>query len=110
MDTVADPSVLLPHIASAATSGGKRPQSQANTLQIVTEDYASASVTSIKGLKPGNPNWTNQDNFLIIERFDNRDVNIYCVLDGHGEVRTNNTIHINEKIYFISIRSLHSMC
>jgi len=70
----------------------KRPQSVTNrnnnndSLHIVTEDHSTAAVTSIKGLKPGNPNWTNQDNFLIMERFDNRDINIYCVLDGHGEV------------------------
>lgn len=79
----------LPQILGASTT--KRPQSVTNrngnndNLHIVTEDHSTASVTSIKGLKPGNPNWTNQDNFLIMERFDNRDVNIYCVLDGHGE-------------------------
>lgn len=52
---------------------------------ITTEEYQYASVTSIKGLKPGNPNWINQDNFFMMENFDNRDTRIYCVLDGHGE-------------------------
>jgi len=101
----------LPQIASAQPNAqsiglltGKRPPSQqipvaspsisnvisssgvgADGLTIVTEEHPTVAVTSIKGLKPGNPNWTNQDNFLIIERFDNRDVNLYCVLDGHGE-------------------------
>jgi serine/threonine protein phosphatase PrpC len=49
------------------------------------EQHQNASSTSIKGLKPGNPSWVNQDNFFVIERFDNRDINFYCVLDGHGE-------------------------
>eukprot|EP01041_Mallomonas_annulata_P007072 gene7072-14383_t len=79
-------STQLPQISGAGT-GGRRPQSTSGNgaLHIVTEEHATASINSIKGLKPGNPNWTNQDNFLVIERFDNRDVNIYCVLDGHGE-------------------------
>jgi len=51
-----------------------------------SEEHFSAAVTSTKGLKPGNPNWTNQDNYFVIENFDpNRDVRLYCVLDGHGE-------------------------
>lgn len=76
----------LPQIAGVPTAS-RRPQSSVSTsqLQITTDEHQTASVTSIKGLKPGNPNWTNQDNFLVVERFDNRDVNIYCVLDGHGE-------------------------
>eukprot|EP00607_Mallomonas_marina_P008747 CAMPEP_0182417246 /NCGR_PEP_ID=MMETSP1167-20130531/1678_1 /TAXON_ID=2988 /ORGANISM="Mallomonas Sp, Strain CCMP3275" /LENGTH=461 /DNA_ID=CAMNT_0024590659 /DNA_START=296 /DNA_END=1681 /DNA_ORIENTATION=- len=76
----------LPQIAGASSAGKGRPHSSASSLlQIVTEEHSTACVSSIKGLKPGNPNWTNQDNFLVMERFDNRDVNIYCVLDGHGE-------------------------
>lgn len=55
------------------------------SLPMYTEEHNFASVTSIKGLKPGNPNWINQDNFFIIEKFDNRDINFYCVFDGHGE-------------------------
>lgn len=55
-----------------------------------SEEHFSSAVTTIKGLKPGNPNWTNQDNFFVIENFGNsggdaRDVRLYCVLDGHGE-------------------------
>ena len=60
-----------------------------------SEEHFSSAVTTIKGLKPGNPNWTNQDNFFVIENFGGgggggdavggRDVRLYCVLDGHGE-------------------------
>ena len=55
------------------------------SLPSYVEEHPNAACTSIKGLKPGNPNWTNQDNQFIIEKFDNRDINFYCVLDGHGE-------------------------
>lgn len=55
------------------------------TLPFFTEDQNFASVASVKGLKPGNPNWINQDNFFVIERLDNKDLHFYCVLDGHGE-------------------------
>lgn len=55
------------------------------SLVITTEETSTSSVTSIKGLKPGNPNWTNQDNFIVLENMDNRDYSIFCVLDGHGE-------------------------
>lgn len=51
----------------------------------VTEEHNYASVTSIRGLKPGNPNWINQDNFLVMENFDAKDTRIYGVFDGHGE-------------------------
>jgi serine/threonine protein phosphatase PrpC len=50
------------------------------------EDHETSSASSLRGLKPGNPNWINQDNFFIIEHFDNRDIHMYCVLDGHGEL------------------------
>lgn len=51
------------------------------------EDHGpNAAVTSIKGLKPGNPNWRNQDNFFVMEKVDGiRDMGLYCVLDGHGQ-------------------------
>ena len=55
------------------------------SLPSYVEEHQWAATTSIKGLKPGNPNWINQDNFFIIEKFDSRDINFYCVLDGHGE-------------------------
>ena len=55
-------------------------------LLILTEDHETVGVTSIRGLKPNNPAWTNQDNFFVCEKFEQRDVNLYCVLDGHGEV------------------------
>jgi serine/threonine protein phosphatase PrpC len=58
-----------------------------DTLAIYHEDHSpNAAVTSIKGLKPGNANWRNQDNFFVIENVDGRpDMSFYCVLDGHGE-------------------------
>jgi serine/threonine protein phosphatase PrpC len=49
---------------------------------ITIEEHSLCAVTSIKGLKPSNPNWINQDNFFVME---NSDVRIYGVLDGHGE-------------------------
>ena len=56
-------------------------------LVITTETHTTAAASSIKGLKPNNPNWTNQDNFFIIEGAPgDPDLMLYCVLDGHGEV------------------------
>lgn len=66
-------------------------QSQAavskDTLAIYHEDhFPNAAVTSIKGLKSGNVDWRNQDNFFVVEKVDGRpDISLYCVLDGHGE-------------------------
>lgn len=56
----------------------------AQSLAMCSEEGLQSAVTSIKGLKPGNPGWTNQDNFFLLEMPD-RDLRIYCVLDGHGE-------------------------
>ena len=57
-----------------------------DSLAIYHEDHCpNAAVTSIKGLKPGNPAWRNQDNFFVIDNVDGRDMHLYCVLDGHGE-------------------------
>ena len=58
-------------------------------LSITTEHLSTAGVTSIRGLKPNNPNWVNQDNFFVAENVldnDSAPVHIYCVLDGHGGV------------------------
>lgn len=33
----------------------------------------------------GNANWINQDNFFVIENNEQRDIHMFCVLDGHGE-------------------------
>ena len=57
----------------------------APSKDLTQEEGQNASASSIRGLKPGNPNWINQDNFFIMENFDGRSTNIYCVLDGHGE-------------------------
>ncbi|RYG68891.1 protein serine/threonine phosphatase 2C family protein [archaeon] len=56
----------------------------AQSLAMCSEEGLHSAVTSIKGLKPGNPAWTNQDNFFLLELPD-RDLRVYCVLDGHGE-------------------------
>lgn len=58
---------------------------QSGNLLTTTEEHGHSGVTSIRGMKPGNPNWINQDNFFISENFEGRDIRIYCVLDGHGE-------------------------
>lgn len=63
----------------------------------LTEEHKASGCTSIKGLKPGNPNWINQDNFFIAETFDNRDLEIYCVLDGHGENGHHASRHCRER-------------
>jgi serine/threonine protein phosphatase PrpC len=74
-----------------ATSGMDRERVRApmildgSGLHVVTEEHSTVGITSIRGLKPGNPNWTNQDNFFVVEGFDGKDINFYCVLDGHGE-------------------------
>ena len=79
----------------AITGGGRNRQAGGNAiaigrdpggLQMVTEEHSTVGVGSIKGHKPGNPNWINQDNFFVVERFDSKEVNYYCVLDGHGEL------------------------
>ena len=54
--------------------------------QTISEQYKSTGATSIQGTKPNNPKWVNQDNFFVLERFENMDLHFFCVLDGHGEV------------------------
>lgn len=68
-----------------------------NNNPIVTEGSHLSGVTSIRGLKPGNPNWINQDNYLVWENIENNgeinnplcnkenQLRIYGVFDGHGE-------------------------
>jgi serine/threonine protein phosphatase PrpC len=58
---------------------------QSGNVLTSTEEHGHSSVTSIRGMKPGNPNWINQDNFFVTENFEGRDIRIYCCLDGHGE-------------------------
>lgn len=76
------PSAIPPYTLS--TTPVAREFQQGNILTS-TEEHGHSGVASIRGMKPGNPNWVNQDNFFITENFDGRDVRIYCVLDGHGE-------------------------
>lgn len=77
----------LPQIANA---GMKRPPTGGNgrgELAIVTETFNTGAVSSIKGLKPNNPNWINQDNYFVVESKGGEPESfLYCVLDGHGEV------------------------
>lgn len=55
--------------------------------ELLTQAGAWCGLCSIKGLKPGNPNWQNQDSFVICEAVGpKKDVCVYGVLDGHGEV------------------------
>merc|ERR1711871_908660 len=51
-----------------------------------SEQFRSTGATSIQGTKPNNPRWINQDNFFVLERFEDMNLHIFCVLDGHGEV------------------------
>jgi len=42
-------------------------------------------VHSIEGVKPGNPNWSNQDNFMLFEDVKGqRGLHSWAVFDGHG--------------------------
>lgn len=91
------PTLNLGHGGSVAAGGaGAIPAYNVSTAPVVrefqsgnvltgTEEHGHCAVTTIRGMKPGNPNWTNQDNFFVTENFDGRDIRIYCVLDGHGE-------------------------
>jgi len=63
----------------SSTVGGRE-------LQKVFEQTSNAGVCSITGLKPDNPNWINQDNFIALEQRNGHvDEAMYCVLDGHGQ-------------------------
>lgn len=84
----------LPQLVSAQSAGGKHHRSNGhghNSRSVdgpgasSHEDHLHASASSLRGLKPGNPNWINQDNYVVIEQFDAREIYMYCVLDGHGE-------------------------
>ena len=68
----------LPHRNKQPTLPPAEP-SPAMTQEI----SGDASVTSFKGLKPGRPEWINQDNYFIVKT--NHGSEIFCVLDGHGE-------------------------
>ena len=87
------PSSSVAAAALPLRSNGKRSQvmlsthqSKKGSPQITNEQYKSTGVTSIEGTKPNNPNWINQDNFFVLESFDEMNLHFFCVLDGHGEV------------------------
>ncbi len=42
-------------------------QSQRDGSLFFHEDHMTSCCSSMRGLKPGNANWINQDNFFIIE-------------------------------------------
>ena len=44
-------------------------------------------VTTVTGMKPGIPDWTNQDNYFVKEESENLKGgrHIYAVFDGHGQ-------------------------
>jgi serine/threonine protein phosphatase PrpC len=61
-------------------------------ISLITDECALSAVSSIKGLKPGNPNWINQDNFFLVDNSSmlgssssSVPTAIGCVFDGHGE-------------------------
>jgi len=56
-------------------------------IQMKLEGGPYTGVASITGLKPDNPNWINQDNFILLEERcgGSGDEGFYCVLDGHGQ-------------------------
>lgn len=79
---------------SGVVSHGSGGSGSAANNFTTTEEHPSSAVCSVRGLKPGNPNWINQDNFFVIENFGETaaagggrtsDVKLFCVLDGHGE-------------------------
>ena len=50
-----------------------------------TEKSARSGCHSIEGVKPGNPNWSNQDNFVLMEDVaGNSALHVWGVFDGHG--------------------------
>lgn len=56
-----------------------------NDVGQITHTGMHCGVCTMKGLKPGNPNWQNQDNFIVKEG-GGEGVCIYTVFDGHGEL------------------------
>ena len=76
---------LVPSSSSSGAGGGVGGPLR-DSLAIYHEDHSPhAAVTSIKGLKPGNAAWKNQDNFFVLHKIDGKELHMYCVLDGHGE-------------------------
>eukprot|EP00617_Octactis_speculum_P017839 CAMPEP_0185752492 /NCGR_PEP_ID=MMETSP1174-20130828/11285_1 /TAXON_ID=35687 /ORGANISM="Dictyocha speculum, Strain CCMP1381" /LENGTH=442 /DNA_ID=CAMNT_0028429967 /DNA_START=260 /DNA_END=1588 /DNA_ORIENTATION=- len=57
-------------------------------LELTTrgETSALAGAYSIQGRKPGHPNWSNQDNFLLMEKVQGESHrHTWIVFDGHGD-------------------------
>eukprot|EP00975_Prorocentrum_lima_P051869 10862392-Prorocentrum_lima.AAC.1 len=54
---------------------------------VVLERTETTGTCSITGLKPGNPHWTNQDNYVSLDSFWGKSSSrsLYAVFDGHGE-------------------------
>lgn len=92
------PSQPSPTGANGNAVGTGPMTTQVGPLLITVESKYLGSASSIRGLKPGNPNWTNQDSYFMAENFNgggsggggavsvSSGYHVYCVLDGHGEV------------------------
>lgn len=73
----------------AAGPGAVSQQSGAGTneAEFITASGLACGLCTIKGLKPGNPKWQNQDSYVLAENVGpRRDICVYGVLDGHGEL------------------------
>ncbi|CAM9241505.1 unnamed protein product [Chrysoparadoxa australica] len=79
----------LPSIAAGQGGKGLAMAAQFNTKDLtVVHDKCGllSGCCTIQGLKPGNPNWQNQDNFVLEESLGGSGTRCFVVLDGHGEV------------------------
>mmetsp|Transcript_38532 Transcript_38532/g.120617 ORF Transcript_38532/g.120617 Transcript_38532/m.120617 type:complete len:519 (+) Transcript_38532:355-1911(+) len=74
----------------SSTEGGFATGQRSGGRGVTLERTAASGACSIAGLKPGNPNWKNQDNYIAIDTFGsgkkkNADKSLFAVFDGHGE-------------------------
>lgn len=72
-----------------ATQNAGNPSNR-HDITMITDECNHSAVSSIKGLKPGNPNWINQDNYFLMDNTSSSSSSsipssISCVFDGHGE-------------------------
>jgi hypothetical protein len=76
-------------LTNGAAGPGAIPQQSAGTneAEFITASGLACGLCTIKGLKPGNPKWQNQDSYVLAENVGpRRDICVYGVLDGHGEL------------------------
>eukprot|EP00752_Nemacystus_decipiens_P005666 g5127.t2 len=67
----------------AGGGGGKQ-------LVVHEEGSEHCGVCTIQGLKPNNPRWENQDNYVMKEDLGGLGIRLFVVLDGHGEISVAN--------------------